>query len=394
MGACRHPHVSFVLATHNRRGVVIETLARLARCGLDRCDYEVVVVDNASDDGTPEALASQSDIVIRLPRNAGSCAKSYGVERASGRFIMFLDDDSSPRAGSVPRMIERFEADPKLGAAGFVVHLPDGRQEGGALPDVFLGCGVGFRAQALRQAGGLDRSFFMQAEEYDLTFRLVGAAWRVRIFQDLHVDHLKTAHARRTERTTYYDIRNNLRVVARYLPSPYYEVYREDWMQRYRWLAGRNGHARSFGRGARAGRWRGAMERWTYRKRRLTSDALERFFRWKYVLRRMDGLAACGVGRIVLADLGKNVFAFHRAAMQTGITPLAVADERFCAAGRRYRGIPIVPLREALNLGPDAVIVSNSSAVHGTDTYQRLLQRVSQPVYHWFGKDESWEKSR
>lgn len=394
MNTCRHPQVSFVLATHNRREVVTETLARLASCGLDRSDYEVIVVDNASDDGTPEAVAAQSDIVIRLPRNAGSCAKAHGVERARGRFIVFLDDDSFPRPGSVPRMIERFEADPKLGAAGFLIHLPDGRQEGGALPDVFLGCGVGFRPEALRQAGGLDRSFFMQAEEYDLTFRLVGAAWRVKIFEDLHVDHLKTADARITERTTYYDIRNNLRVVARYLPSPYYEIYREDWLQRYRWLAGQNGHARSFRHGLRAGRWRGAMERRSYRKRRLTSDALEHFFRWEYVHHRMDDLAAGGVERIVLADLGKNIFAYHRAARQTGITVLAVADERFCAAGRSYRGTPIVPLQEALNLGPDAVIVGNSSAVHGTDTYQWLLQRITQPVYHWFGKDKSCEKSR
>ena len=102
MNTCRHPQVSFVLATHNRREVVTETLARLASCGLDRSDYEVVVVDNASDDGTPEAVAAQSDIVIRLPRNAGSCAKAHGVERARGRFIVFLDDDSFPRPGSVP----------------------------------------------------------------------------------------------------------------------------------------------------------------------------------------------------------------------------------------------------------------------------------------------------
>lgn len=379
------PQVSFVLATHNRRAVVTKTLAQLSRCGLDRADYEVVVVDNASKDGTPEAVVAQSDILIRLRRNAGSCAKCFGVERASGRFVVFLDDDSFPRPGSVPRMIQRFEADPKLGAAGFVVHLPDGRREGGALPDVFVGCGVGFRGEALRQAGGLDPSFFMQAEEYDLTFRLVGSGWRVRMFPDLHVDHLKTVSARKTARTTYYDIRNNLRVAARYLPSPYYETYGKDWLQRYRWLAGRDGHGLSFARGARAGRWRGALERWTYRKARLSPEALERFFGWEYVQRRMTGLAASGAGRIVLADLGKNVFAFHRAAKQAGVVILGVGDDRFYAPGRRYRGTPIVPVEDALHLGADAIVVGNSSAVHGTDTYHRLLAKVSQPVHHWFG---------
>lgn len=391
MEASYRPQVSFVLATHNRCAVVVKTLAQLDRCGLDRVDYEVVVVDNASKDGTPEAVEAQSDILIRLGRNGGSCAKSYGVERATGRFIVFLDDDSFPRPGSVLRMLERFEADPKLGAAGFVVHLPDGRLEGGALPDVFVGCGVGFRAEALRQAGGLDPSFFMQAEEYDLTFRLVGCGWHVKMFPDLHVDHLKTVWARKTARTTYFDIRNNMRIVARYLPSPYFEAYRADWLQRYRWLAKRDGHGRSFARGARAGRWRGALERWTYRNLRLGPEALEHFFGWEYVQRRMTALAASGGGRIVLADLGKNVFAFHRAAELAGIVILAVGDDRFYAAGRGYRGTPIVPLEDALNLGADAIVVSNSSAVHGTGTYHRLLAKVSQPVHHWFSPTDTFE---
>ena len=52
----RSPDVSFVLATHNRCAVVMDTLSQLLRCGLDRRDYEIILVDNASDDGTPEAV--------------------------------------------------------------------------------------------------------------------------------------------------------------------------------------------------------------------------------------------------------------------------------------------------------------------------------------------------
>jgi putative ABC transport system substrate-binding protein len=49
----------------------------------------------------------------------------------------------------------------------------------GALPGVFVGCGVGLRAEAYAESGGLDRTFFMQAEEYDLSFRLAVAGWEV-----------------------------------------------------------------------------------------------------------------------------------------------------------------------------------------------------------------------
>lgn len=381
----RSPDVSFVLATHNRCAVVMDTLSQLFRCGLDRRDYEIILVDNASDDGTPGAAGSQADLVLRLRRNAGSCAKAFGVERASGRCIVFLDDDSFPRPGSMTRMIEHFGADPKLGAAGFTVHLPDGRREGGALPGVFLGCGVGFRAEALRGAGGLDRTFFMQAEEYDLSFRLVASGWTINVFDDLHVDHLKTPQARKTDRTTYFDVRNNLRIVSRYLPSPQFEVYREDLLQRYRWLAQRDGHADAFKRGVRAGRRRCVIERLTYRARRLSPASLEYFYRWAEVREHTADLRESGVRRIVLADLGKNVYAFYQAARGLGMDVAVIGDDRFCAPGRSYRGIPIVGLDDALSRNHEAVVVANTSAVHGGDTYERVAARASHPVYFWFG---------
>lgn len=388
MNGARQPHVSFVLATHNRCKVVAKTLSNLLSCGLDRRDFEVIVVDNASADGTPEAIAPYYDLLIRLQVNAGSCAKADGVHQASGRYIVFLDDDAFPHHGAVARMMARFDEDPQLGAAGFAIHLPNGRMEGGALPGVFVGCGVGFRAGALRGVGGLDRSFFMQAEEYDLAFRLVNSGWRVRVFDDLKVNHLKTPHTRVSERTTFYDIRNNLRVAARYLPSVYYRPYRDDWLQRYAWLAQRSGHVKPFVRGMLAGMCRGSLERSTHRHRRLSGQALEHFFRWDFLQRRVGELAAAGVRSIVLADLGKNVLAYYLAARKMNVNILAVGDDRFFAPNRHYRGIPVIPLRDALNLSSDAVVVGNMSSVHGTETYKRLVALGCQPVYHWFGSED------
>jgi GT2 family glycosyltransferase len=373
------------MATHNRREVVASTLTRLAECGLDREAFEIIVVDNASTDGTREAIGDRCDVLIRLRKNAGSCAKADGVARANGQYIVFLDDDSCPRPGSVARMMSHFEEDAGLGAAGFAVHLPDGRREGGALPDVFVGCGVGFRAQALLSAGGLDRSFFMQAEEYDLTFRLATAGWRVRMFDDLHVDHLKTRQTRKSGRTTFFDVRNNLRVAARYLPAPYHHRYRDDWLQRYAWLAQHDGHVGPYVRGALSGLTRGWHERLAYAHRRLRPDSFEQFFRWGCLRRRMGELAAAGVRSIVLADLGKNVLAYHQAAGATGVKVLAVGDDRFCGNNRRYRGTPVLPLADALDHAPDAIVIGNTSAVHGSTAYHRVVELGFQPVYHWFG---------
>ncbi len=286
-------------------------------------------------------------------------------------------------------MVELFDGDAKLGAVGFTVHLPDGRREGGALPGVFVGCGVGLRAEALRAVGGLDRRFFMQAEEYDLAFRLVAAGWKVEVFGDVHVDHLKTNHARRGERTTFLDVRNNLRVIARYLPAPAHAIYRADCVQRYDWLSHGQGHEAAFGRGVKAGRRRGWLERGRFRRWRMSPSVFERFFRWEEIARRMGEVAGCGVRRIVLADFGKNIYPFVQAADAVGLTVAAVGDDRFAGAGRGYRGIPVTTLETALGMAHEAVVVSNTGPVHATRTLERLRGLTASPIHAWFVEPHS-----
>ena len=200
-----HTQISFVIATHNRRNVVLATLRQVHSLGLNPSDTEIIVVDNASSDGSAIAIGEQfPDVRVMTPRkNLGSCGKALGVDVAQGQYVVFLDDDSYPWPGSIERMVSHFERDDKLAAAGFCVHLPNGGQECSALPNVFIGCGVGFRRQALTEVGGLDRSLFMQAEEYDLSFRLINAGWKVETFSDLNVDHLKSPQARLGRRTVY-----------------------------------------------------------------------------------------------------------------------------------------------------------------------------------------------
>ncbi len=393
-GAKGAPHmragrqVSFILATHNRHEVVVDTLRRLAApdwVGLPRANYEVIVVDNASADGTPDTAADLADTVIRRRRNAGSCAKAYGVHQAAGEFIVFLDDDSYPRQGAVLRMIDHFRADPRLGAAGFTVHLPNGHEEGAALPAVFVGCGVGLRTAALRAVGGLDPTFFMQAEEYDLSFRLTAGGWKVEVFNDLAVEHLKTAQARRHARIAFYDIRNNLRVAARYLPEPYWSVYRQDWLERYAWLAARARTRWAHMRGRVAGLARALWERPRYQRWRLDHAGCERFLGWRFIHAHLRKLAGEGVRRVLLVDLGKNIYPFWRAARDTGIDVPAILDDRFAAPGRVYRGTPIVSVAAGLEYAADALVVSNAGPVHARATRLRLAKLDARPVHDWLG---------
>lgn len=380
----QRPLVSFVIATHNRRDVLIRTLRGIRACGLAESEMQLIVVDNASSDSTRKAIAADVDRLLRLRRNYGSCAKALGTRHAHGDMIVFLDDDSYPEPGSVQRMLRYFSDDPVLGAAGFAVTLPDGRREGAALPGVFVGCGVGIRTAALRGCGGLDLSFFMQAEEYDLCFRLVGDGWRTAVFDDLVVVHNKTPTARLSGRTVYYDIRNNLRVLARYAPSEHLESLRMDIQQRYKWLANRDGHRTHYQRGLTAGLAMSSRERRKFRHRRLNVESFEYLYRWNEVARNMLRLQRSGVRRVLFAGFGKNIFPFHESARRLGIDVVAIADDNFHADTRAYRGISIVPTKTATGLEFDAVVVSDTSAVHSARTFAQWKDRTPAPVHAWF----------
>lgn len=378
------PRLSVILATHNRRDVVRHTLERVLDGAAEAGAFEVIVVDNASDDGTPDAVCGFPRVrLLRLHENRGSCAKARGVDVARGKAILFLDDDSYPRPGAVRAMLRAFEADPRLAAAGFTVHLPDGSQECSALPHVFVGCGVGLRAAALSEVGGLDATFFMQAEEYDLSFRLLRAGWRVETSADLAVEHLKSPHARRSARTAFYDVRNNLRLVARYFPALVAREYWRDWRRRYRWLARLSGHGRAHRRGLAAARALAPRERRAYRRWRLDPATLESVLAWGRVEHEMRRLSASGLRRVVFADLGKNVFAYWRAAHHCGVDILAIADDRFAGA-RAYRGTPIVSTSDALRLAADAWVVGNMSYVHAARRAAELRRTLRVPSFNWF----------
>ncbi|MCB9850501.1 MAG: glycosyltransferase [Phycisphaerales bacterium] len=380
-----NPPISIVIATHNRRDVTLATLHRLFCLGAETRNAEIIVVDNASSDGTAGAIAERFPVqCVALDRNLGACAKARGVTIARGEIVVFLDDDSFPRPGSLTRMLAHFAADETLGAASFMTHLADGKRECCAFHNVFIGCGVGIRRDALTQVGGLDESLFMAAEEYDLSFRLINAGWRVQTFEDLHVDHLKSPVARASSRLVYYDTRNNLWLTARYLPDGLATIYRGDWAQRYRWIAMQAGHRSAYWRGYLAASMHYGKQRRDYASHRLSPDAVEAIFHLDYVERRMRLLRDAGVQSVLLADLGKNIYAFVRAARRVGVEVAAIVDDRFAAPGRTYRELPVLTRNDGLQLPADAIVVANTSPEQARRTEQSLRESTALPIHRWF----------
>ena len=89
------PEVSVVIPTHNRRRLLGQTLRSVL--GQRGVDFEVVVVDDGSTDGTAEAVAALGDRRVRLlhhehPRGVAT-ARNVGATAAHGAWVAFLDDD-------------------------------------------------------------------------------------------------------------------------------------------------------------------------------------------------------------------------------------------------------------------------------------------------------------
>jgi glycosyltransferase involved in cell wall biosynthesis len=379
------PLVTFVISTFNRREVLLPTLAQLRYCGLPASACEIIVIDNASSDGTASAVTSHHPDVylIALRENRGSCAKNLGVVRARGRFIVFLDDDSFPQPWAVQRMTQKFDADPKLGAVGFTVTLPDGSRECSAYPDVFIGCGVGLRREALEQVGGLPDDFFMQAEEYDLSLRLLDAEWNLRTFDDLHVTHLKTPAARASARTMRLDVRNNLTLIGRYFPDEWAGPFAMDWMTRYGAIAAITGRRLPYFAGLAQGIVRSID---TEKRRPVSAATFERFAKIDAIRSRFAAAQRqLGFRRVLFADWGKNILPYRLAAEACGVEIVGIADSRLSRAGMRYRAIPVLDDGVAARTHVfDAVVVSNHSPVHARLARERWRVITDKPVIDLF----------
>ena len=377
------PLVTFLISTRNRRGTLLHTLAELATVGRrGGVLAETVVVDNASTDGTADAVAAAHPDVrlVRLRRNRGACGKNAGLPLARGEIVLFLDDDSHPTAGSVGRMVDHFAADDRLGAAVFTVTLPDSSQECSAYPNVAIGCGTAFRRSALEEVGGLPDDFFMQAEEYDLSLRLLDDDWDVRRFDDLHVRHAKTPAARVPTRTSRLDARNNLMLATRHLPRQWVVPFAIDWAQRYWWIAGTKGiwHRRATIVGLVQGAARSLLPG---HRQPIGLAAFERFARPLEIRARMHHATRAHRARsVVLVDVGKNILPFYRAAVACGLSVVAIADDRLAAPGRTYRGVPVVADMAAARLTFDAAVVANLSPVHAAIRADRWRAMQGRPV--------------
>jgi GT2 family glycosyltransferase len=371
--------LSYVLITRNRRDRLLKTLRYLGETTpLPDAEWEAIVVDNASDDGTIDAITSELPWVriVALPENQGMPARNHGVAIANGQCIAFLDDDSYPVGDTVTRALAYLSQNPQTAAIVGRIILPSGGLEAAAFPGVTLGGASIVRKCVLDEIGGFSPEFFRQAEEYDLSFRIWQAGYKVERFEDLIFRHDKDAAGRSSSLTHKMDLRNNLILVERYLPQRLRGAYRGDWIRRYGLFALQDGHPEAVNSALREAREWAGREASTGR-RTLSDDAVEHLFQFESQAKAVAEWArARRLRRVVIADYSKNIYATFRACRLAGLQMLAVTDGRLAFAGRFYRGIPILPDEASALLRADGIVLSTVDPAR-VDTRMTSLKKWS-----------------
>jgi GT2 family glycosyltransferase len=192
--------------------------------------FEVILVDDNSTDGTPDAVAQRhpQTRIIRENVNRGpAVCRNRGVQSARGEVVVGLDSDVTlPDPDTFPKLLAVLDAHPAVAGLAFHLLRPDGRSEDvdrwwHPLPiadfadrpfytDYFSGTAYAFRKPAFSQAGGFPEVFFMHYEEVQLAYRIWDNGGTILYCPNLIALHHENRVSRRTEARQFYKPRNQI----------------------------------------------------------------------------------------------------------------------------------------------------------------------------------------
>jgi glycosyltransferase involved in cell wall biosynthesis len=116
--------ISVVVVTHNRVKFLEKAIESLSDQTLEKAKYEIIVVDNASTDGTKQLVHAKSQLIKNLkyifePKAGANNARNIGWQQAAGQYVAYIDDDAVPGKIWLERIVLAFEKiNPKPGIVG------------------------------------------------------------------------------------------------------------------------------------------------------------------------------------------------------------------------------------------------------------------------------------
>jgi GT2 family glycosyltransferase len=167
---------------------------------------------------------------ILLDENTGIAGYNKGFQQASGKYLLVLDDDSSPRSmDSVLSMIKVLDERDEIGIIACHIESPDGSaQSSWHLPKkacfgpspFFIGCGFIIRSELFKSINWYPDNFFLYQNEIDVAFKTRLKGYQIYYSPDCVVTHRGIPNQRPGWRRVYYPTRNTIWLIQQYYPQP------------------------------------------------------------------------------------------------------------------------------------------------------------------------------
>jgi GT2 family glycosyltransferase len=251
-------HLSILIVNYNTRELTLQALRSVYASETDY-SYEVLLVDNASKDGSAAAIAAEFPQVrlIVNEENAGFArANNQVMKFAQGRYVLLLNSDTEIRKETLQVMLCFMDEHPEVGVSGCKILLPDGTldkacKRGFPTPSAsfyysfgfsklfprvpkfnqyqlgYLGpdeeypvdCLVGafmlVRSETIRQVGMLDEDFWMYGDDIDWCYRIKQAGWVNYYYPRTSILHHKRASWRRKPTKMIYEFHKAMYIFHR-----------------------------------------------------------------------------------------------------------------------------------------------------------------------------------
>ena len=243
--------LSIIIVNYNVKEFLQNLISSIYKAG-QKIKYEIIIVDNASDDGSIEFLHEKfPDIkLIVNKKNLGfSKANNIGLSIAKGKYILLLNPDTIVQEDTFERMIGFFEQTPDAGMAGCKILNPDGTLQlacrrsfpgpwtsfckvtglSNLFPnnklfarynltyldenqtyevDAISGSFMMIKRETYEKVGNLDEQFFMYGEDLDLCYRVQQNGYKVYYVHETQIIHYKGESTKRSnldETKLFYD---------------------------------------------------------------------------------------------------------------------------------------------------------------------------------------------
>jgi GT2 family glycosyltransferase len=203
----RHPKLSVIIPVYNAESTLRATLEALEASTWR--DFEVILVDDASTDGSL-AIAEEYDVhVLRQEVNAGpSAARNRGAREAKGEILFFTDSDVIVRPDTLETIVRTLDGNPGFSAliGSYTIDTPcedffskfknlvhhwTHQNSMEAAITFWAGCGA-IRREVFEAVGGFDEGYTTACiEDIELGYRITKAGHRIMLAKDVLVTHCK-----------------------------------------------------------------------------------------------------------------------------------------------------------------------------------------------------------